>query len=73
MPAAAQSIDVPISGTLQGGYFNPLLRSLQAERSLTKEMLMYPIFITDEPDAEVCSAPSPELAVATDLHLLKPA
>ncbi|CEQ41934.1 SPOSA6832_03694, partial [Sporobolomyces salmonicolor] len=53
MPAAAQSIDVPISGTLQGGYFNPLLRSLQAERSLTKEMLMYPIFIIDEPDAEV--------------------
>lgn len=25
----------------------------QAERSLTKDMLMYPIFITDDPDAEV--------------------
>lgn len=44
---------VPISSTLQGGYFHPLLRSLQAERHLTKDMLMYPIFITDEPDAEV--------------------
>ena len=43
----------PISSTLQGGYFNPLLRTLQAERHLTKDMLMYPIFITDEPDAEV--------------------
>lgn len=43
----------PISSTLQGGYFHPLLRSLQAERHLTKDMLMYPIFITDEPDAEV--------------------
>lgn len=42
-----------ISSTLQGGYFHPLLRTLQAERKLTKEYLMYPIFITDEPDAEV--------------------
>lgn len=44
---------VPISSTLQGGYFHPLLRTLQAERQLTKAMLQYPIFITDEPDAEV--------------------
>ncbi|KAI5478346.1 porphobilinogen synthase [Pseudohyphozyma bogoriensis] len=43
----------PISSHLQGGYFNPLLRSLQAERHLTKDMLCYPLFITDEPDAEV--------------------
>ncbi|KAL8292285.1 hypothetical protein RQP46_001751 [Phenoliferia psychrophenolica] len=47
------STNPPISSTLQGGYFHPLLRTLQAERSLTKDMLMYPIFITDEPDAEV--------------------
>ena len=46
---------VPISSTLQGGYFHPLLRTLQAERQLTKAMLQYPIFITDEPDAEVSS------------------
>ncbi|GAA5876315.1 hypothetical protein JCM16303_007097 [Sporobolomyces ruberrimus] len=53
MSASPSSVNVPISGTLQGGYFNPLLRNLQADRHLTKEMLMYPIFITDEPDAEV--------------------
>lgn len=45
----------PISSILQGGYHHPLLRALQAERSLTKDMLMYPIFITDDPDAEVSS------------------
>ncbi|KAK4054619.1 Aminolevulinate dehydratase [Microbotryomycetes sp. JL221] len=50
MSAADQ---VSISSTLQGGYFHPLLRALQAERHLTKDMLMYPIFITDEPDAEI--------------------
>ncbi|SGY98966.1 BQ5605_C034g11258 [Microbotryum silenes-dioicae] len=44
---------VPISSTLQGGQFHPLLRSLQAERHLTKDMLMYPIFITDDPEAVV--------------------
>lgn len=36
---------------LQGGYQHPLSRSWQAQRQLTKEMLMYPIFITDDPDA----------------------
>lgn len=55
-------MQAPISSTLQGGYFHPLLRNLQAERSLTKDMLMYPIFITDEPDAEV-SLPS-EISVS---------
>ncbi|KAI8391491.1 delta-aminolevulinic acid dehydratase [Radiomyces spectabilis] len=35
---------------LQGGYHTPLSRSWQCERSLKKEMLMYPIFITDKPD-----------------------
>ncbi|KAG0145291.1 hypothetical protein CROQUDRAFT_46017 [Cronartium quercuum f. sp. fusiforme G11] len=41
------------SSILQGGYHHTLTRNLQAERSLTKDMLMYPIFITDEPDEEV--------------------
>lgn len=50
--------EAPISSTLQGGYFHPLLRTLQAERKLTKEYLMYPIFITDEPDAEVSRYPA---------------
>lgn len=40
-----------ISSVLQGGYQHPLSRSWQAERQLTKSMLMYPIFITDNPDA----------------------
>lgn len=58
MPAAArqprgEDYDVPAASILAGGYHHPLLRSLQAERHLTKDMLMYPIFITDEPDAEV--------------------
>lgn len=52
---AVAALQAPISSTLQGGYFHPLLRQLQAERALTKAMLQYPIFITDEPDAEVSS------------------
>ncbi|KAK7692955.1 Aminolevulinate dehydratase [Cerrena zonata] len=42
-----------ISSVLQGGYQHPLSRKWQAKRTLTKEMLMYPIFITDDPDAHV--------------------
>ncbi|KAF9024834.1 tetrapyrrole biosynthesis, porphobilinogen synthase, partial [Hymenopellis radicata] len=42
-----------ISSILQGGYAHPLSRSWQSRRQLTKSMLMYPIFITDDPDAEV--------------------
>ncbi|KAH8108059.1 tetrapyrrole biosynthesis porphobilinogen synthase [Cristinia sonorae] len=42
-----------ISSVLQGGYQHPLSRSWQARRTLTKGMLMYPIFITDDPDAHV--------------------
>lgn len=38
---------------MQGGYQHPLSRSWQAKRTLTKGMLMYPIFITDDPDARV--------------------
>lgn len=37
---------------LQGGYAHPLTRSLQAERTLTKEMIMFPIFISDLPSAK---------------------
>lgn len=42
-----------ISSVLQGGYQHPLSRAWQAKRTLTKAMLMYPIFITDDPDARV--------------------
>ncbi|KAF8330757.1 delta-aminolevulinic acid dehydratase [Cantharellus anzutake] len=42
-----------ISSVLQGGYHHPLSREWQSRRELTKNMFMYPIFITDEPQAEV--------------------
>lgn len=42
-----------ISSVLQGGYHHPLARKWQSQRQLTKSMLMYPIFITDDPDAKV--------------------
>lgn len=42
-----------ISSILQGGYQHPLSRSWQGRRQLTKSMLMYPIFITDDDDARV--------------------
>ncbi|CAG8662224.1 10164_t:CDS:2, partial [Dentiscutata heterogama] len=41
-----------ISSILQGGYNHPTSRLWQSERSLRKASLMYPIFITDIPDAE---------------------
>ena len=72
MPAAArqprgEDYDVPAASILAGGYHHPLLRSLQAERHLTKDMLMYPIFITDEPDAEVRVAVSKSPPLACSL------
>ena len=36
---------------LQGGYQHPLSRSWQYNKTLTKSMLMYPISITDDPEA----------------------
>ncbi|EGN99861.1 hypothetical protein SERLA73DRAFT_180108 [Serpula lacrymans var. lacrymans S7.3] len=42
-----------ISSILQGGYQHPLSRSWQGRRQLTKSMFMYPIFITDDPNASV--------------------
>lgn len=41
-----------ISSILQGGYHHPLSRKWQGERELTKSMLVYPVFITDNPDEE---------------------
>ncbi|KAL6940780.1 Aminolevulinate dehydratase [Hanseniaspora vineae] len=37
---------------LQGGYNHPLLREWQSERQLTKNMFIFPIFISDSPDEE---------------------
>lgn len=42
-----------LRSVLQGGYHHPLMRTFQANgRTLNKSMLMYPIFISDDPDAE---------------------
>lgn len=38
---------------LQGGYHHPTLRTWQNNgRNLTKDMFIYPIFISDDPNAE---------------------
>ncbi|KAJ1724517.1 Aminolevulinate dehydratase [Coemansia erecta] len=42
---------VEIDSLLHAGYHNPAQRPWQIERTLTKGALMYPIFITDEPDS----------------------
>ncbi|CAG8533046.1 5383_t:CDS:2 [Ambispora gerdemannii] len=41
-----------ISSILQGGYHHPTIRAWQSERVLRKSSLMYPIFVSDVPDAE---------------------
>ncbi|KAF2864109.1 porphobilinogen synthase [Piedraia hortae CBS 480.64] len=56
--ATSVSISGDISSQLHGGYSHPLARSWQAERQLTKSMLIYPVFVTDNPDQ---SEPIPSL------------
>ncbi|MCJ1388210.1 Aminolevulinate dehydratase [Xylographa bjoerkii] len=51
------SISGDISSQLHGGYSHPLTRSWQAERQLTKSMLIYPLFISDN-DEEETAIPS---------------
>lgn len=50
--ATSVSIAGDISSQLHAGYSHPLARSWQAERQLTKSMLIYPLFITDNDDEE---------------------
>ncbi|CAF9904923.1 MAG: Aminolevulinate dehydratase [Heterodermia speciosa] len=50
--ATSVSISGDISSQLHGGYCHPLARSWQAERQLTKSMLIYPLFISDQADEE---------------------
>ncbi|GKT52592.1 delta-aminolevulinic acid dehydratase [Colletotrichum spaethianum] len=50
--ATSVSISGDISSQLHGGYFHPLARSWQAERQLTKSMLIYPLFISDQDNEE---------------------
>ncbi|KDN38785.1 putative porphobilinogen synthase [Tilletiaria anomala UBC 951] len=43
-----------LKSILHSGYQHPVSRSWQAQgRSLTKDMFMYPLFITDDADAEI--------------------
>lgn len=51
--ATSVSISGDISSQLHAGYSHPLARSWQAERQLTKSMLIYPLFISDQDDEEV--------------------
>lgn len=41
-----------ISSILQGSFHHPVSRGWQAERQLTKDMFIYPLFITDTEDEE---------------------
>jgi len=50
--ATSVSISGDIASQLHGGYCHPLARSWQAERQLTKSMLIYPLFISDQDDEE---------------------
>ncbi|KAI9673263.1 MAG: Aminolevulinate dehydratase [Trizodia sp. TS-e1964] len=50
--ATSVSITGDISSQLHGGYSHPLARSWQAERQLTKSMLIYPLFISDQDNEE---------------------
>ncbi|KAA8574562.1 hypothetical protein EYC84_006011 [Monilinia fructicola] len=50
--ATSVSISGDISSQLHGGYCHPLARSWQAERQLTKSMLIYPLFVSDIDDEE---------------------
>ena len=55
--ATSVSIAGDISSQLHSGYSHPLSRAWKAERQLTKSMLIYPLFITDNPD-EITPIPS---------------
>ncbi|KAK3170917.1 Aminolevulinate dehydratase [Lepraria neglecta] len=50
--ATSVSVSGDISSQLHGGYSHPLARSWQAERQLTKSMLIYPLFISDQDEEE---------------------
>ncbi|MCJ1340045.1 Aminolevulinate dehydratase [Bachmanniomyces sp. S44760] len=50
--ATSVSISGDISSQLHGGYCHPLARSWQAERQLTKSMLIYPLFVSDSSSEE---------------------
>ncbi|KAL2115775.1 hypothetical protein VTJ04DRAFT_10030 [Mycothermus thermophilus] len=51
--ATSVSIAGDIGSQLHAGYCHPLARTWQAERQLTKSMLIYPLFVSDLDDEEV--------------------
>ncbi|CAL9732110.1 delta-aminolevulinic acid dehydratase [Monosporozyma unispora] len=53
--------ETQISSILAGGYNHPLLREWQSERQLHKNMLIFPIFISDQPDDETAIESLPNI------------
>ncbi|KAH7149492.1 hypothetical protein B0J13DRAFT_584051 [Dactylonectria estremocensis] len=73
--ATSVSISGDISSQLHGGYFHPLARSWQAERQLTKSMLIYPLFVTDGDDDMILVPSLPgqhQLSVSRLVSFLEP-
>ncbi|PHH80835.1 hypothetical protein CDD82_1493 [Ophiocordyceps australis] len=73
--ATSVSISGDISSQLHGGYFHPLARSWQAERQLTKSMLIYPLFVTDGDDDMILVPSLPgqhQLSVSKLVTFLEP-
>lgn len=56
----ARGLDTDASSILAGGYNHPLSRKWQADRQLTKDMFIYPLFVTDDDDeeTEIASLPN---------------
>lgn len=53
MTATFRAPDLDISSVLHGGTHHPTLRAWQNQgRNLAKSSFIYPIFLTDDPDAE---------------------
>ncbi|SCW00957.1 LAFE_0D01882g1_1 [Lachancea fermentati] len=50
-----------ISSVLAGGYNHPLLREWQNERQLTKNIFIFPLFISDDPDDETAIESLPNI------------
>jgi len=66
---------IPLRSHLHSGYSHPLLREWQKEKTLTKSSLMFPLFITDSPDAitPVASLPGvSRFGLATIVEYLTP-
>lgn len=55
-----RGLETDSSSILSGGYNHPLSRKWQATRQLTKDMFIYPLFITDNDDeeTEIASLPN---------------